>query len=191
MTTSADIVNRAVQLIGGFNNQGPVSGSPPNFDGSPIGVAAGVLYVSVVQTVGRQFGWDFSRNIATLSASGNTAPFPWAHEYLYPASGIEVRQLLPSSLDDANNPLPVNWSVGNNLVSGSPTKVIWTDLADAMATISNQPNENTWDPLFTEAVERMLASELAMAIESKPDTAKTTLEQAAQFEQMGEGRRDT
>lgn len=191
MTTPADIVNRAVQLIGGFNNQGPVSGSPPNFDGSPIGVAAGVLYADVVQTVGRQFGWDFSRNIATLAPSGNMPPFPWAYEYLYPSSGIEVRQLLPSSLGDANNPLPVNWSVGNNLVSGSPTKVIWANLAAALATISNQPNENTWDALFAATVERLLASGLAMAIESKPDTAKTTIEQASQFEQLGEGRRDT
>lgn len=192
MTTSADIVNRAVQFIGGFNNQGAVTGSPPAFDGSAVGLAAGTLYTSVVQTAARQFGWDFSRNIATLVASGNAAPFPmgFTHEYLYPTSGIQVRQLIPATFSDSNDPLPIRWTVGNALVSALSKKVIWTNQTNARASFTNQPPEDLWDALFTESVVRLLASELATAIPGKPDTAEQTLKQAAMFESIGTQRGD-
>ena len=63
-----------------------------------------------------------------------------------------------------------------------------TNVAGAQAVFTNQPPESTWDALFVEAVVRLLASELAMATAGKPDTAKDTLQQAAQFEKLGEGR---
>lgn len=304
MTTPADIVNRAIQLTGGFNNLGAVTGSPPTFDSTPYGQAAGILYTSVVQTVGRQFGWDFSRNVAALTLTGEAAPLGYAFEYLYPTNGIQVRQLVPEDFDDPNDPLPILWTVGNatgnstaasgyisfsanpsngdtitlngavftfvtsgatptnfqsniggnvaatlallvamlppngytgiaaltvadyaratprltitygelgvvgntytlaasvGTVSGATLtggavasqKVIWTDLEDAIAVFSNQPPVDTWDPLFTEAVVRLLASELAMAVSSKPDSAKMALEQSVGFESAGETRTDT
>lgn len=186
--TPADIANRAVQLIGGYNNQAPITGAPPTFDNSKVGIAAGTLYASVVQTVGRQHGWDFSRNTVVLVATGNVPPFPWAFEYAYPTNGVQVRQITPSALTDMNNPLPTNWSVANDAVAGVPTKVILTNQANALAIYSNQPPETLWDSIFTEAVVRLLASELAMAIEARPDTAQSTLNQAQGFEQIGETR---
>ena len=188
MTASADIVNRAAQLVGGFNNQGPITGAPPTFDGSAIGIAAGTLYAGVVQTVGREHGWDFSRNTVKLVLTGNVAPFPWAFEYKYPTNGVQVRQVTPSTLTDPNNPLPTNWNVANDVVGSAPTKVILTNQADALAVFSNQPSENLWDPLFTEAVVRLLASELAMAVPARPDTAREELTAAQGFEQLGEQR---
>jgi hypothetical protein len=186
MVTSTDIVNQALQLVGG--NQALVTGVAPTFDNSTAGVAASLLYVPAVQTVARQFGYDFSRNTAALVASGNAAPFPFAFEFLYPTSGIQVRQLTPAALADKNNPLPINWTVANALVGGVPTKVIHTNLAAGNAVFTNQPTESTWDPLFREAVVRLLASELAMAIESKPDTSRDAFEQSNGFEQVGETR---
>jgi hypothetical protein len=184
--TPTDIVNRAIQIIG--NNQPPVTGNLPTFDGSAAGISAGILYTPCVQTVAREWGYDFSRNMATLTASGNTAPFPWAHEYLYPTNGIQVRQLMPATLTDANDPLPVNWTVGNATVSAVLTKVIWSDLASAHVVFTNQPSENLWDAGFAEAVVRLLASELAMALAGKPDTARDTMEQAQMFGQMAHSR---
>lgn len=186
MTTATDIVNEAIQLIG--DNQPPVTGNAPNFDSSPAGKAAAVLYVPCVQTVGRRFGWDFARNLFALQLSGNPANVLWQFEYLYPGNGVQVWQLLPSVLADANNPLPVNWSVGNTVVAGVQKKVIWTNLVAAMANYNNAPNENTWDPLFREAVVRQLASELGMAIAGKPETAREYLESGNAFEAIGEGR---
>jgi hypothetical protein len=186
MTTSTDIVNQALQMVG--DNTPPVSGVAPNFDTSPAGVAASSLYYPCIQTVARQFGWDFARNTAPLSLSGNTAPFPWTFEYIYPANAVQIWQVMPATLTDINDPLPVNWVVANNVVNGSQTRVIQTNQANAQIVYNNMPNENTWDSLFREAVVRLLSSELAMAIFSKPDTSQNLLQSGGAFESSGEGR---
>lgn len=117
--TAAAVVNQAIQLVGGFNNDGPVTGSPPNFVGGAAAQAANVIYEECVKLVGRKFGWDFSRNVATLINTGNTPPLGWVYEYIYPTSGIQVRQVLPAnSLITALDPRPFRWDIGN-AVGGS------------------------------------------------------------------------
>lgn len=187
MTTSTDIVNQALQLTG---DDGPlVTGVAPGFDESPAGVAASLLYTPTVQTVARQFGYDFSRNTALLTLTDNV-PALWPYEYLYPGDGIEIRQLRPQMLGDPNNPIPVNWDVCNSIVDGVQKKVIQTDVQDALAIYTNQPSENLWDPLFRETVVRLLASGLAMALEGRPETARDMLESGGQFGQISETRQD-
>jgi hypothetical protein len=187
--TSTDVANQAIQLMG--DNTPPVAGVAPTFDNTPAGLALQKLYVPAVQTIGRQWGWDLARAIVTLALTGNAAPMGWAYEYVYPANGIEVWQLMPTPpFADANNPLPLNWNVGNTLVASVQTKVIWTNLQNAQATYNNAPSEATWDPLFREAVVRLLASELAMALAGRPDTAESLLQSGAAFESLGEGRAD-
>lgn len=181
-----DIVNRAIFSIG--DDQPPVTGTYPNFDDSPAGVAASILYDQVVQTVARQFGFDFSRNTAALVATDNPPPVQWDFEYAYPANGIEVRQLVPPEITDTNDPRPVRWTVGNVLVDAVPTKVIWSDLADALATFTNQPPPALWDAGFTETVVDLLGSKLAMALAGQPETSKGMLEISQGFGQMAEGR---
>lgn len=187
--TSQDVANQALQDIG--DNTPPVTGQSPTWDSSPAGVALQKLYIPTVQTVQRQWQWDASRNAVALTLTGNSPPMPfWLYEYLYPTNGIEVWQLLPQTLIDPNNPLPQTWDIGNNIVSGTQTKVIWTNLASALAVYNNSPSEATWDPLFREAVERLLASRLAMALFGRPDTAQANLESGSAFEQLGETRPD-
>lgn len=186
MTTSTDIVNQAIQLIGA--NQPLVTGVYPTFDQSTAGKAAAQLYGPAVATVGRQWEWDLARNTIALIASGNAAPFPWSYEYLYPTNGIEVWQLTPPAIVDPNNPLPTTWVVANAVVGGTQTKVIQTNMVAALAIYNNNPNESTWDPLFREAVVRLLASEFAMALAGKPDSAQALLESGSAFETIAEGR---
>ncbi|MEI6282503.1 MAG: hypothetical protein WCP82_07285 [Alphaproteobacteria bacterium] len=307
--TAATFVNRAVQLVGGYDNAPPVTGSPPNFDGSTIGEAAGIVYAECATLVGRQFGWDFSRASITLLLTGNTPPLPdLANEYLYPASIIQLRQVLPATYD-ANDPRPVSWVVGNaeggsvqatgsiafsvnpangstitlngrvftfvNDNSGWPTvtssykiniganiggtmffleqalnesptyladsllnvatyaipvttlnityivpgtvgnaytlaasvatpsgahltggvtsqqKVIWTNVANAEAIVTNLPPESIWDAMASEAFIQLLASKLNMALASKPDSSKLATELGAAFQGAGERRTDT
>lgn len=188
MVTSTDIVNQAIQLIG--DNQPLVTGTAPTFDNSVAGKAAAALYTPCVQTVGRQWGWDFARNTASLTLSGGVAPFPWTFEYLYPGDGIEIWQLAPPALSDPNNPLPIDWDVANKLVGMVQKKVLFCNVANVLAIYNNMPNESTWDPLFREAVVRLLASEMAMAITGRPDTAQALIESGAAFETIGEGRPD-
>jgi hypothetical protein len=189
VATSNQIANQALQLSG--NNQPIVTGNAPNFDSSPAGITLSYLYPWAVRTIGRQFNWDFSRSTATLSASGNTPPIPWTYEYIYPPNAVQVWQLLAAaSLTNVNNPLPVNWVVANNLVSAVQTKVIQTNLASALAVYDNLPAEGTWDPGFQEAVVRLLASELAMGLDGRPETAQNYYESSAQISGFMQGRRD-
>ena len=186
MTTSNDIVNEAIALIGG--NQPAITGVAPNFDSSAAGQVAAKVYASAVATVANQFGWDFARASVALTTTGNVAPFPWTYEYGYPAGCVEVWQLTPPSLADANNPLPVDWTVGINTVSGSQVRVVWSSLASAHAVFNSNPNENTWTALFRQSVVRLLASEFAIGVAGKPDLSQTNLESAGAFERLGEMR---
>lgn len=191
--TSTDIVNQTINIIG--DDMPPVTGVAPNFDTSTAGKAAAQLYTLCVQAVGRQFGWDFARNQVTLTPSGNAAPFPMGYsgEYLYPSNGVQVWQLyddLSAVGVDLNNPAPLNWTVGNTLVSSVQKKVIWTSIIAPRALYNNSPIESTWDPLFQMAVVRLLASAMAMAIAGKPDVAESMLSSGAAFESLGESRED-
>lgn len=185
--TSNDIANQAIQYIG--DNQPPVTGQAPTFDNSTAGEALQKFYLPVVQSVGRQWGWDFARKTVQLGLSGGTAPYPWTYEYNYPPNGIQVWQVF-GQLSDRNNPVPTTFAIANNVVSGQQIKVIHTDIQNAYCTYNNNPREDVWDPLFREAVVRLLASVLAMAIAGKPDTAQSYLESASAFEGIGEGRDD-
>lgn len=185
--TSNDIANQAIMLMGG--NQPLVTGQAPNFDTSTAGIALSKIYSACVATVARQFEWDMARNTVTLTLSGNTPPADWTYEYLYPANGVEVWQIRPQTLTDVNNPTPTTWAVANNVISGQQQRVIQTNVADAIAIYNNNPNENTWDATFREAVVRLLASELAIAVAGKPDTGMQLLNSGNAFEQIGEGRK--
>lgn len=190
-TTSTDIVNQAIQLIG--DDQPLVTGASPNFDTSVAGKAAKLLYPLAVNAVARQSGWDFARKQATLVPSGNVAPFPLGYlaEYLYPTNGIQLWQVIPAVVSDANNPAPINWTVGNAQVSAVQTKVIWcNETTPPRAIYNNNPAENLWDALFQQAVVRLLASAMAMAVAGKPDLAQSMLESGSAFEGLGERRQD-
>ena len=186
VASSTQVVNEALQYIG--DNMPPVTGVAPTFDSSPAGVAAAAFYTPVVQTVLRQFPWDFARNTVTLALSGNAAPDPFSFEYLYPPAAVQIWQLKGATETDPNNPLPVNWQVANTLVAAVQTKVIQTNLQNAVAVMNNAPSESTWDSGFREAVVRLLSSVMAMALAGKPDAAQSYLDSAGQFEQVAESR---
>ena len=186
--TSQDVANQALYLMGG--NQQLVSAGAPGFDDSTAGLALQELYEPCVDSVAKEFGWDFARSTVALALSGNTPLDPrYTLEYVYPGNGVEVWQLLPAALADPNNPTPIRWTVANNLIAAVQTKVIWTNLAAALANYNNVPTEATWDVLFREAVVRLLASELSTALAGKPDTAGLFIQTSGSFEQIAETRK--
>jgi hypothetical protein len=75
-------------------------------------------------------------------------------------------------------------------VSSVQTKVIWTKQSGLLAVFNNAPAESTWDPGFREAVVRLLASELAMAVRGAPEAMQQLLQSGAAFEVIAEGRPD-
>lgn len=180
------VANQAIQYIGG--NEPPVTGQAPNFDDSTAGIALRSLYVPCVATVVKQFEYPFARNTVTLALTGNTCPPPFSVEYVFPAAAVEIWQLIPGTVLDPNNPLPQNWSIANNVVNGTQVRVIQTDLVNAKAVINNNPSESAWDVEFREAVVRLLASELAMALAGKPDVAQAMLETGGAFANVAKSR---
>jgi hypothetical protein len=68
--------------------------------------------------------------------------------------------------------------------------VIWSNQQNAVAIYHNNPSESTWDPLFQQAVVRLLASAMAMALKGKPDIAAAMLDSGSAFESLGESRPD-
>lgn len=187
--TDIDIVNQAAQLIG--DNQSVVTGVAPTFDDSSIGVAASLLYYPTVDEVIREQAWDCARSYPTaLSLSGNTVTFPWTKEYIYPTNAVQILQLFPASETDTNDPLPYSWNVGIATVSGLPTKVIWTNLANAYGIWTIRPLPKLWDAIFTQAVISRLAAKLAQATQGRPDTARGQLEWSVRQAQVGATRND-
>lgn len=180
---SNTVANQALDLVG--NNSPKVSGFAPTWDSSPAGKVLQDIYAQTVGATQRQFGWDASRRMITLVLSGNTGPYlagQFDNEYLYPGNGVEIWEVQPAAPIDKNDPLPYNYTVGNTLVNGVQTKVIWTDVDDAVAIYNNNPAEAVWDFGFTEAVVRALASKLALALAGRPETASLmgqTAQQAA------------
>jgi hypothetical protein len=146
-----------------------------------MGKNAARLYVSCVQAVARQFEWDFARQVVALVGTGNVAPFPWAREFAYPALAVQLWQVTPVGASDSNDPLPVNFVVGNAQVGYTSTKVIWTNLAQALAVYNGLPPVAVWDAGFRAAVVRLLASEFSMAGAGKPEMAQGALESFGQF----------
>lgn len=183
-TTSTEVANRAIQMMG--DNQPPVTGVAPNFDSSTAGIALRSLYAPCVRTVARQFEWDFGRKVDSLVLTANT-PAMFTFEYAYPANAVQVWQIR-SPTADPYNPVPENFIVGNNVVNGSTVRVIQTNVANAQAIYDSNPPESAWDDLFAEAVVRLLASELAIALAGKPDVAQVLLQSGAAFEAIAEQR---
>lgn len=175
--TSNDIANQAMNLMG--NNVSPVTGNAPNFDNSAAGKALKYLYSPCVATVQQQFEWDASRKEASLTLSGNAASLGFTYEYLYPTNGIQVWQIRNPALADPFNPVPENFVEGNAVVGSAQARVLWTNVASAKIVYNNNPTEDDWSPGFREAVVRLLASELAMALAARPDTAQGLLDSAS------------
>jgi hypothetical protein len=189
LSESSAVVNEALYLIG-FD--GPaVTGAAPNFDSSTAGQAAATLYATAVEAVARMHAWDFARTSSILSLTGNLAPFPWAYEYNFPANCVQVWQLAPASLCDANNPYPINWLRGAAVVNSVMSSVIWSDTPNAQAIFNGNPIESAWDPLFRADVVRYLASEFSIALLGKPDLAQGLMGQVGEMTQVGASRSDT
>jgi hypothetical protein len=185
MPTQAQIVNQALAEIAA---QYTVSGTNPSFDGSAAGNAAGLLYTPAVQTLLRAQDYEFSRQEVTLVASGNTPPYPWTSEFLYPSACLRLRQVQPTTWT-INDPQPVRWNVGNALVSAADTRVIWTTLSSAVAIItSSNVLEPEWDAVFTESFVRFLGSLMAPALAGRIDLSRKMLGDVSTFSQIGQDR---
>lgn len=177
MTSPVDICNVALAEA---QTRTSINGFPP-IDNSPAAVASKLFFTTKTQMVLRGANWDFARrqeNLTLLRAavingavSSDPPPQPWQYEYLYPADCLKLRFLIqyqqpqPSgtplttaptnaiapALATTNVPFVIAAKV--NATTGSPTKTILTNMANAQgvytADLSQYPD--MWDAMFTAA----------------------------------------
>lgn len=181
MTTAVDICNRSLELAAAQTRITALN------DGSPAGNAAGILYQPTVDVVLREIDPSFARRVEPLVPAA-AATRPWLFEYLYPADCLRLRQVRaqPGSANK-DDPQPVRATVGLDLIASVPTKVILTNMGNALAAYtSTLATVDQWDSGFAEAVVRRLANPFAMAIAGRPDFARELLEEAEKYSQLAE-----
>lgn len=185
MTTSADIVNRALAEIG---QQQTVTGTLPTFDGSSTGIAAGQLYQAAVNMLLRNEDYEFSKAYVVLTQTAATPVPPWAYQFFYPSDCLRVRQVCPRTWD-ALDPQAVTWDVQTVVILSVPTRVILSNEGNAglFYTTSNV-TENEWDPMFAEAAVRYIASEMVIAIGGRPDLSEKKLAESGQIMVSGQAK---
>ncbi len=183
MTSPADIINGALELIGAQTTIAALD------DGTPAGNAAGVIYQPTVRMLLRQLDPDFAqRGPEPLMLLIGGSPGYWTFEYAYPGDCLRLRQVSPApGMFDPLDSKPILWDTGFDQVLGVGTRVVYSNLATALATYTTSlVTEDQWDDSFAEAMRRQLANPLAMALAGRPDFAIALLEQAARYEQMSE-----
>lgn len=175
----ADIINRALDVIGNKNSVGDLQ------EGTTEARVGLRMYSQVVQFVLEQRDWGFARDAVSLTllktapvggyGSGpwnpvtNPAP-PWQYEYSYPTGTIKVRSVRPVPAVTPEY-LPRYDAFVEAYDDQLAQKCILTNLVNAQAVITLQvmdPNE--WqEPGFTEAVIAALASGIERALRDPAD----------------------
>lgn len=169
MTTSADIVNRALSLAGVKLSIGDLQ------DGTEQSIIALQHYTLTVWTLLRLQDHEFSRKVAPLLQSGQIPPPGWDFEYRLPSDWLKVRSIVPTNFS-LNNPRPVRWNVGVSVIGGIETNVIWTNVDSAqLAYTTNLVTEDNWDAGFTETVVQYLSSSLAPLLAPKDDKGQQAM----------------
>lgn len=173
MTSNIDVSNRALAQAGSREQIASFT------EGSVASINCNLLYQPTFEQLGRCANWNCLRGQAGLTLlkaaqgtpqnqTGNTLPIPpqpWLYEYLLPSDCLRVRFLLPTFLPQAGSvpifPTPsalaptlmprqeIPFVVATDIVSGSRTKVILTNLALAQAVYTiDEPNPDFWDSEF-------------------------------------------
>lgn len=171
MTTPVDIANRALAQIG----------TRSQLTGLTIDPAQGAeaLYASLLYDPLRNFllaegDYDFSMQIVSPPTPAVVIPL-WPFSYVYPTAALRIRQLVPVTL--GLDPQPLQW----NVITVAAIRRIVSQQAVGSILYTGVVIEDLWDPIFTEAYTRLLASALAFAVENRIEASKEKLTEAISF----------
>ena len=158
------------------------------YEGSQAARMALTLYGQTRDELLRSQDWPFARRVAPLTLL-KTAPVggygptgwtdaypqaPWIYEYAYPDTCLELRSVRPTPIIIPEyDPQPNVFTEANDLTV-SPTKVVLTNLRNALAVFTGQINDpSQWEPTFTEALVEGLSRRLAEGLGANTDSVKT------------------
>lgn len=201
VTSPEDVVNLALMRIGYPERVANI------FDGTDAANAALNVYSQTRDELLRKEDWGFAERNMNLSLIKSAPqggyfppgiwdpriypPPPWLYEYVYPFDCLKVRAVKPTPLFIINfDPQPYPFDVENDYNLSPPTKVILTNVQNAVLTYTGQILDPlTWEADFTEALADALGRRLAPVLkgleETKLEMAAEPLSQRAADIQQG------
>lgn len=144
-------------------------------DGSTEANYASLLYNPLRDFLLREGDYDWANGVESVVTLG-AATFPWTFAYQYPSGALRIRQVTPASVF-TYDPQPFQW----NVVAVGATRRIWTKALASHVIYTYGAPEDVWDPIFTEAFVRLLASALAFALENRIEASSAKLNEAISF----------
>lgn len=177
MPSVEDIINQALRRISYPTPIGFI------YEGSPAARVAVEIYGQTRDDLLRSQDWPFARQSAALQVlktappngygvtpwNPDYPPLPWIYEYAYPVQPtacLRVRAVRPTPIFIPElDPQPNIFVVADDYTLAPPTKVILTNLVNAVAVYTGQITEPaTWEPMFTEALIDALAARLGPSL---------------------------
>jgi len=137
-------------------------------EGSTEANACKDLFDGCVEATLSAHPWNFATYRRTLADTGSTIA-PWAYGYSFPTGCLTVQKIW--------NPLSQTQKIDFEVaINSDGRKVIYTDKAEAVAIYTGRVTDfSLCHPLFIEAVEWKLQSELALAIPRDYDAMQIAL----------------
>jgi len=179
VTSSIDICNRALSEVGARS-------SITSFDeGSTESLACLLWYDQCRQELLRAAPWGFARGQVVLSLLGSltddppASPYPWNFKYLYPASCIKLRYLLPPTPTNPSNVMGLEtaWGsyfrpsrnnrfiVANEDVIGGQRRTILSNLCQAqLVYVRDVTDVSLMDLAFQGALQALLSYRLVIPL---------------------------
>lgn len=170
MANSVTLTNRALATIGTRSQISSLT------DGSPEANYANILYTGLRDFLLREGDHDWSVREDSAVPIIPAPPHPWLFAYICPSDAIRIRQILNTS-SDLLDPQPFEW----NVIWRANAREILTKQEATGILLTFAPLEDIWDPIFTEAFVRLLASSLAFALENRIEASREKLSEALSF----------
>lgn len=174
MTTTTDITNRAMQLIGTRTTITSLAES------SNEAIQANLVFAPILDWCLGTVNWNFARKTALLVvAKSNTAPPPaiwaatqispaWQYEYSAPADFIKAQYVTNSEINDANTAYigePQRFVVAYDTIAAADKRVILTNQVSAVLVYTARMSDPTiWPWMFERFMVATLAWTLAPAL---------------------------
>lgn len=128
----------------------------------------GLTYEQCRDQLLRTFPWNFARRRAVLADLGTPAT-NWSYRYACPSDCLQALRVVVPGLRIPRNDLLPAFELGS---TDSSQRVIHTDEEECELEYTARITDTTlFDPLFTNALAWLLASEIATPLTAKPDMA--------------------
>lgn len=151
-----DICNMALDGIGYAKHIGTI------YEGSPASRVALEIYGQTRDELLQLGDWPFAlREVVLGAVGGQTAPTPWAFEYVYPADCLRIRYVKPGPLTGGtinNDPQPILYRTWNDQRPTPAVRAILCSLATPVLIYTGRvTNPASWEPGFIRALVSALA----------------------------------